>query len=313
MQSYVLWKDFKSGCANKSVADLLSDERARQVHENRTYLSAVIDVLKFTAIHRLAQRGHNESDDSPNSGNFLDLLQLIGKYNSTVGQKLETSAGNAKYTSKDIQNEILAVMAKMVQGNIADEVKACGEFSLMADENKDCRKMEQLSIVLRYFQNGSVYESFVGFVQAKDLTANGMCSDLIAKLQNLGLDYKTKLIGQGYDGASVMSGKNSGVAKLFKNEVPYALYVHCHAHRLNLALVDCMKVVPQVADFFYFLSRCMYSCQAHLCMKGGFGFKKTCILKSQCVNYNVYVTLDEPAGMQPVKLSAVDYLLLCSC
>jgi len=33
-------------------------------------------------------------------------------------------------------------MAKMVQGNIADEVKACGKFSLMADETKDCHKME---------------------------------------------------------------------------------------------------------------------------------------------------------------------------
>lgn len=58
------------------------------------------------------------------------------------------------------------------------------------------------------------------------------------------------MIGQGYDGASVMSGSNAGVAALLKHDAPFALYVHCHAHRLNLALVDCMKAVPQAAEFF---------------------------------------------------------------
>jgi len=95
--------------------------------------------------------------------------------------------------------------------------------------------------------------SFVGFVQATDLTASGLCSALVLVLQKLGLDYKAKLIGQGYDGASVMSGKNVGVGKLLRNEAPLALYVHCHAHRLNLALVDCMKVVTQAAEFFVLL------------------------------------------------------------
>ena len=255
VQAYIAWKDFLAGGAGKSVVDLLSDERARQISDNRMYLSAVIDVLKFTSVHRLAQRGHDEKEDAVNCGNFLSLMHVIGKYNDTVGQKLVNLPRNAKYTSKDIQNEILAVMARMIRTTIAEEVRQAGEFSIMADETKDCRKIEQLSIVLRYFLNGSVYESFVGFVQATDLTADGLCSELITELQNLGLDYKAKLIGQGYDGASVMSGKNAGVAKLMKNAAPFALYVHCHAHRLNLVLVDCMKRVPQAAEFFVLLEQ----------------------------------------------------------
>ena len=100
------WKYFKSREASKSVIDLLTDERARQISENRKYLAAVIDVLKFTELHRLAQRRHDESHDSTNRGNFLDLLHLIGKYNSAVGHKLVNISGNAKYTSHDVQNEI---------------------------------------------------------------------------------------------------------------------------------------------------------------------------------------------------------------
>lgn len=45
--------------------------------------------------------------------------------------------------------------------------------------------------------------------------------------------------GASYDGASVMSGCNNGVqvkiSILLKNACPY---VHSHAHRLNLVLVD---------------------------------------------------------------------------
>jgi len=108
---------------SRTIIDLLTEERARQIRDNRMYLSAVVDVLKFTAIHRLAQRGHDESDGSLNCGNFLDFLHVVGKYNETVGQKLVNLPANAKYTSKDTQNEILTVMASMVRGTIVDEVK----------------------------------------------------------------------------------------------------------------------------------------------------------------------------------------------
>lgn len=35
-----------------------------------------------------------------------------------------------------------------------------------------------------------------------------------------------------------MSGIHNGLATLLKKEAPAAIFVHCHAHRLNLALKD---------------------------------------------------------------------------
>ena len=142
---------------------MLTDERTRQIQENREFIRAVIDVLKVTAMHRLAKRGHDESVQSLNTGNFLEMLRMLGKYNTTIGRKLVDLPGNAKYTSSDIQNELLAIMGTMIRASIADEVKEAGEFSVMADETKDCSKVEQMSIVLRYFHKGSVNESFIGF------------------------------------------------------------------------------------------------------------------------------------------------------
>jgi hypothetical protein len=58
------------------------------------------------------------------------------------------------------------------------------------------------------------------------------------------------LRGQGYDGASNMRGEFNGLQALFLRECPYAYYVHCYAHRLQLALVAASKEVVPVSQFF---------------------------------------------------------------
>ncbi|XP_055794358.1 uncharacterized protein LOC129865521 isoform X1 [Salvelinus fontinalis] len=54
---------------------------------------------------------------------------------------------------------------------------------------------------------------------------------------------------------SVMSGKHSGVSAWNKNSAILAFYVHCNAHCLNLVLVDAVKSVPEVVNFFALLQK----------------------------------------------------------
>ena len=56
--------------------------------------------------------------------------------------------------------------------------------------------------------------------------------------------YEKKMIGFGSDGASVMLGKNNGVAALLKKSQPSLQAVHCAAHRLDLAFNDTFKKEP---------------------------------------------------------------------
>ena len=50
------------------------------------------------------------------------------------------------------------------------------------------------------------------------------------------------IVSQGtYDGASVMSRCCFGVQQRIRELNPHAIYIHCHAHCLNLVLVDCVK------------------------------------------------------------------------
>ena len=84
-------------------------------------------------------------------------------------------------------------------------------FSVLADETKDLQKKEQMSVVLRYYYNGAIHGSFLCFQALDSLNAHGLSQMIISCLERCGLDYRNNLVGQGYDGAAVMSGKRSGV------------------------------------------------------------------------------------------------------
>ncbi|CAF1507289.1 unnamed protein product [Rotaria sp. Silwood1] len=51
------------------------------------------------------------------------------------------------------------------------------------------------------------------------------------------------IVGQCYDGASVMCGTYKSVAARLVQIVPTALYVHCNGHILNLCLIDVAQAV----------------------------------------------------------------------
>ena len=57
-------------------------------------------------------------------------------------------------------------------------------------------------------------------------------------------------MAQCYDGASVMSGCFSDVQARLRDKVPQAVYLHCHSHRLNLILGDCVKNISGLPLFF---------------------------------------------------------------
>ena len=54
--------------------------------------------------------------------------------------------------------------------------------------------------------------------------------------------------GQCYDGASNMSGHRNGVSTQITAEESRALYTHCYAHSLNLAVSDAIKQSKMCQD-----------------------------------------------------------------
>jgi len=52
--------------------------------EYRTRLNASVDCIRFLLKQGLAFRGHDESEDSDNRGNFLELLHFLANHNDNI-------------------------------------------------------------------------------------------------------------------------------------------------------------------------------------------------------------------------------------
>ncbi|CAK6976724.1 zinc finger MYM-type protein 1-like [Scomber scombrus] len=196
------WSEFKQRKQDGSkITKMLGEGHSKLVQENREYMKAVVESLRYTACQGIAQRGHREHDQAENK----------------VANKISKNPSNAKYTHHEIQNEIFNIMADMVRKQISEEIKEAGHFAIMVDESKDISKKEQISVVVRYLHNETVLEEFLNFTPADGLDADSLLTSIKMTLSQCNIDVNS-CIGQCYDGAAVMAGCINGVQEKFRKE-----------------------------------------------------------------------------------------------
>nr|XP_025702624.1 zinc finger MYM-type protein 1-like [Arachis hypogaea] len=236
------------------IDKVLAKQSSQQVLSNRLRLKASIDTVKWLTFQACAFRGHDESHESQNRGNFLEMLKLLASYNKEVDAVvLDNAPQNAIYTSPSIQKEILHVFARKVQNEIRNEI-GNAKFCLIVDEARDESRREQMAPVVRFVdKHGFVKERLIDVVHVKDTTSATLKQEICSALSHHNLNIQN-VRGQGYDGASNMRGEWKGLQALIIQECPYAYYVHCFAHQLQLALVAAAKEVVDVHAFFQSLS-----------------------------------------------------------
>lgn len=190
-QAVVAWYSYThTMTTGVTVADQLGNARAELVQRNRQYLKTIAEVLLLCARQDISLRGHRESADSTNRGNFLSILSLVAIHYSSVHQQLTSNPRNAVYTSPEVQNTLLNVMGKRIRTTISAAVIKATFFSILADETKDLSKKEQISVVVRYVETDTckIYERFLTFVHAETLDAAAFSSYLLNTLSDHGLD-----------------------------------------------------------------------------------------------------------------------------
>jgi hypothetical protein len=165
------------------------------------------------------------------------------------GVVLDNAPGNAKYIAHSVQQEILDLLSRKVQKSIREEI-GNSKFCIMVDEARDESKKEQMALVLRFVNNeGIIMERFLDVVHVSDTAALTLKQSIYAILADNNLNVQD-IRGQGYDGASNMRGECNGLKALILKDCPYAYYVHCMAHQLQLALVAASRDVQEVHNFF---------------------------------------------------------------
>ena len=178
-----------------------------------------------------------EEDDFDNSGNYLELLKLMARHDPVMEAHLGSKKSRGKYTSPQIQNEIISSIATVIRDNIVKEVQDAKYFCIILDTTPDVSHTDQLAFSVRYVQqDGKPVERFLCFEVMERCKAVDFRDKLLILLERYGLD-PSLIRGQAMDGCSTMSGHIGGLQVLIREISSSALYVHCMAHRLNLVLV----------------------------------------------------------------------------
>lgn len=235
---------WKTSQEQGAITVLINDQVKNEIEQNRSCLMTLSRVALLCARQDIALRGRENDKSTPesNKGNYLEILNLLKLEAPTVKNKLDKMPRNACYTSQASQNEFLACAASCVKDKIiAEALSDEGWYSVIVDEARDNRCLEQMSICIRYVFQKQIKERFLGFIDVHNLDAASLANTIEKFLEDNRLPVQ-KCVSQAYDGASVMSGCNKGVQVLFRNKTGHACpYVHCNAHRLNLVLVDVSK------------------------------------------------------------------------
>lgn len=199
----------------KDIGEVLSAAHLEEKTHNRQQMLTILRNIRFLARQGLPIRGHDD-----NKSNFIQLLKLHGESDSSILAWLEKK--KEKYTSTDIQNEMLLVMALKILRDVAAHIREDGFFSIMVDETTDQSNREQVVIVIRHVDSDlNVQEEFIGLCMVPSIDAATLTSVILDTLVRMNISL-SKCRGQCYDGASNMSGAKKSVAANITKQEPRA-------------------------------------------------------------------------------------------
>lgn len=260
-----------------NVSLQLNTAKRNEIELNRKILSSIIQTIIFCGRQDISLRGHRDSGviscDMPhkNDGNFRSLLRFrMDSGDEILKQHIEKTKN--VWTSPLIQNDLIKICGDIILEKIIMRVHEAKYFSILADGTTDISGIEQFSVCVRYVEevagHAIVREDFLKFEPIVDATGLGLSSSVMSCFNSMTLDLKY-CCGQGYDGASSMSGQFQGCATRITADHPQIPYVHCISHSFNLAVSDTCKIplirnslgtINEIINFF----RCSAKRQAKL-------------------------------------------------
>jgi hypothetical protein len=247
--------------------DIILDENNEQSRsqkeiqrlKNRQIMNRLIDITLCLGIGGRPFRGKNEKDSSFNKGLFKDIVTLLSKYDPLLKSHLDSGPKNSSYCSNLIQNDLILSVSNVIKNQFREKIRN-QKISIIADETSDIGHHEQLSIVIRYFDNFKKYpvEQFICMKRITSIDSETIFNTLQDVISEYDIKWES-IVSMCFDGAATMSGSLSGVQARIKEKNEKSLFVHCYGHCLNLILVDSVGRENKVTFNFFGNIQIIYS------------------------------------------------------
>lgn len=151
----------------KDVAEQLSSQHEAEKMVRRRNLLKILSSVRFLARQGLPLRGDGNDENS----NLYQLLILRGQDDPELLRWIERKYGR-KYTSHEMQNEMLKVMALQILRDVAANIRNSTFSCIVADETTDKTNREQVVICLRWVDDDLLpHEDFIGMHKVDKIDA----------------------------------------------------------------------------------------------------------------------------------------------
>ena len=117
---------------------------------------------------------------------------------------------------------MITLIGEEILSSISSEVKDASSFAVIADETTNKLIKSQVSIVVRYLKGDTLTKRCILMINRSDLRSKAFADTILSHLKSLNL-FLEKMIGQGYDGASSLSGKEKGFQAIVKESCPLVI------------------------------------------------------------------------------------------
>ena len=143
----------------------------------------------------------------------------------------------SQYRNDEAYKQFVESIAEVENERAKKEIESDRFLCVLADGSTDKSIVEQEAVYVRYTgSNGHPLTQFADLVNVTSADAVGVTAAIKQGLQTL------KIACCNFDGANVMMGNKSGVAKRLQDILQRPICViHCVAHNLELAVLDAMK------------------------------------------------------------------------
>ncbi|XP_065317269.1 uncharacterized protein LOC135925732 [Gordionus sp. m RMFG-2023] len=162
----------------------------------------------------------------------MELQDIVHTYNPFASQFLKVSS-------------MIATGVPNISLNLKSTPKNRA-YSIILDGTYDVSKKECIALLVRYIEDDlhpHPVERIIHVFTTSETTGENIKKHVFSKFNDLGLplDY---LVEQSMDGAGNMRGVYKGMQALILKEALKAIYIWCHAHRLNLVVAHISIFTP---------------------------------------------------------------------
>ena len=229
----------RQGSVAQQLRQIANEERMR----NRKCIQSFIRCTHFLVCHHI-----------PHTTNYDGLIQLVLDCGVPhLAQFLENASKNATYRSTKSVIEFVGAISTWIDELLLRRLRNAPYYSVMLDECTDVTVVEEMSVFFRWTEKGEPVEHFFDVLPLKEANAESITTVLMDYLVKKELSL-SHLVGMGFDGAATFSGRVNGVQSRIKKHSPFAVYVHCHCHQLQLACIQAANETPGIEHVYTTIS-----------------------------------------------------------